>query len=282
MTLTTRHPSAFRARSRARSRSNPAVVLWVARPSSSTMSRTERHTKSHSSQRPRTLRLTLTSGRGRPLASRKARKRSSSSLRVTPEPTRRCDRIALSAAVPRRRGWRARRSSIESGSRRRRDSASSIARSRRWLGRTAARSRSVRDTLVTGMPSWIVVSSAGTFERWGAIGDRTRTWRWTVTSIIGRGARRTPQSDPAERWLSTEPGEAARTAAIQRPRTVSMRCPTAYTPRCTAWSRPFSSRFPIARRPRPISSSWRRAITPCWRSASPAMIPSHSLAPGRA
>ena len=43
-----------------------------------------------------------------------------------------------------------------------------------------------------------------------------------------REVGRSPNSAAAHRWLSTEPGPHARTAAIQRPWTETSGCPTAY------------------------------------------------------
>jgi hypothetical protein len=121
--LTTRQPAACKSRSRARSRC-------------------------------------VDKGRGRPWASRKARKRSSSSLRVgnpqTPRP-----RIVLSAAAPGRRGWRVRRAARERESVMRSESACSNARSRAERSSTAARSKRVRFGVVAGIPSTSVTSSTG-------------------------------------------------------------------------------------------------------------------------
>ena len=80
-----------------------------------------------------------------------------------------------------------------------------------------------------------------------------------------------PQSAAADRWLSTAPGPAARTAASQLPYRVSRRCPTAYTPRWTTWRCPRRRSRVMVCRPTPSANNWRRAATPCWRLARAAI-----------
>ena len=90
-------------------------------------------------------------------------------------------------------------------------------------------------------------------------------------SLIGQSLR-----TAADRRLSAAPDPPARTAAIHFARLVSRRCPTAYTPRCTSWSRAAASRFVIARSPRPSAASCWRLMTPSCSVATRAICsPSH-------
>jgi hypothetical protein len=93
-----------------------------------------------------------------------------------------------------------------------------------------ARSRRVRAGVVTGMPRSLVISSAGSVVWWASMPGR-RHWRGAVTSIFARRLSQMPHSAAADRWLSTAPGPAARTAASQWPSRDRTRWPTANTPR---------------------------------------------------
>ena len=136
----------------------------------------------------------LTCGRGRPWASRKARKRSSSSRFVMLRPMSRRSRSRLIAGVPGRPGYRAARSAREVGLPRRRISASVAARSRWWYGTIAARSRSVRAGVVTGIPSCLVISSSRSVVRCSCTRGRGFHDRDTTMSVRLRSAGRMPHT----------------------------------------------------------------------------------------
>ena len=155
-------------------------------------------------------------------------------------------------------------------SRRRSRSAASQARERR-RGSDSARSSSVRGTLVTGMASRTARSSGSSL----AVSCTARPLRLrvpalgTVTWIRPPPTGTRSQSAPASPWLRSVPSRQVRTAAIQRPRTVSRSWPTAYTPAFTRCSRPLSRHRRMAPRPVPRSMSCWRATTPCCRGFAP-------------
>lgn len=88
----------------------------------------------------------------------------------------------------------------------------------------------VRGTVVTGMPSLTVTSSAGRRAKWRWIPLRERLFVRIVTSTARSDGFLIPQSTAADRWLNTAPWPQNRVAAIHRPSLDSTRCPTAYTP----------------------------------------------------
>jgi hypothetical protein len=65
----------------------------------------------------------------------------------------------------------------------------------------------------------------GTMDWWSVTRESLRRDRHSVSSSCTEW--KIPQSDPADRWLSTAPGPVASKAAIQRPSVVSVRWPTA-------------------------------------------------------
>lgn len=81
--------------------------------------------------------------------------------------------------------------------------------------------------LVTGIALLSVTSSFGRSAKWRWIWAVARLRVWMVTSIGWSDGCRIPQSAAAERWLSTEPGPQARTAASHRPSRGIAKCPTA-------------------------------------------------------
>jgi hypothetical protein len=157
-----------------------------------------------------------------------------------------------------------------------RRSASSNAR-RSWVGETtSARSSSVRGTELTGIPSRTHRSSeCGCRTRCTLMADEiARVRPGAVTSIAAREVGRSPQRAPALWWLRNAPVPQARTAAIQRPRSVSRVWPTAYTAGWSRCRRPAAMRWWMAPLPKPSFASWLRPTTPCWRAASAATTPS--------
>jgi hypothetical protein len=194
------------------------------------MSARSGHEKSTSPAHPGTLIHAFTRGRGSPARPQSAKNRCSSQLRVHSNSTA-CARSApRSADEPARPCPKSRSTSARSKAPRLSAAAMAPSSSSGW---TAAIPISVRAMLAQGIASTTARSasprSAAVKVR---IPMRLRACRGVVISI-SRGGHRSisPWSAPEQRCESTAPGPDASTAAIQRPRSVSLRCPTANTPR---------------------------------------------------
>ncbi len=216
VTRITCQPSAIRRLSRSLSLSNAWRVPCVARPSSSTINRSRCQRQSTQTKRPATKMSALNLGRGRPCKSSNGTKSSSKSFLVTPPASAPSPSKSRSAAVPRRRGYRPSRSGIDRGSVSCRTSTSFSTRSTCRRDARPAKSKTVRGTVVTGIPSTTVRSSTGNRDRCEQIRGWERKYVGLVTSDRCLERETSPQSWAALRWLSTASGPAASTAAIQR------------------------------------------------------------------
>ena len=156
---------------------------------------------------------------------------------------------------------------------------------RRSKSTTSARSKSVRATVVTGIPAHgrhVLRTQLAAMEPDAHRAASTLAPAvGAVTSISRRAGSASPRAPRRCRWLSTAPSPQASTAAIQRPRRLTRRCPTAYTSRCSGCSRPHlqprldrlrhRTRAPAAageRQPRAAASAELAASSPL-RRASP-------------
>jgi hypothetical protein len=216
VTRMTCQPSAIRRLSRSRSLSNAWRVPCVARPSSSTINRSRCQRQSTQTNRPATKTSALNLGRGRPCESNNGTKSSSKSFPVTPPTSAPSPSKSRSTTVPRRRGYRPSRSGIDSRSVKPCTSTWFSTRSTCRRGARTAKSKTVRGTVVTGIPSTTVRSSAGSRDRCEQISGWERRYVGLVTSDRCLERETSPQSWAALRWLSTASGPPASTAAIQR------------------------------------------------------------------
>jgi len=138
----------------------------------------------------------------------------------------------------------------------------------------------VRMGVVAAIRSRSTTWSGGRWERRWMTMPGLRRLMFSGTEIstgpfVG-GSRR--QNTAALRWAKAAHGPHAKIAAIHLPYRSSCGRPTAYTPRCTRCSRPFSIRLWIAEDVRPNPSSCGRVTTPCCRSHRDQRVRDRSLA----
>jgi hypothetical protein len=225
----TRHPASWRRCSRRRSRSKAELVSWKRRPSASTINPASRQRKSTSRRPPPTSSAALTSGRGKPARTHIRRNRRSSSLRVLLVAGSSSSRMSRSRATPRRPRLRRINLRRSAWSRICRTSASATALLSAHTGPEPAKSRSVRATVVQGMPCTRVRSPATIEPSLWAItpsGIRPRRLH-AVTSIAPSSWACSPHSAAADPWDKSASGPQASTAAIHFPSTASRARPTA-------------------------------------------------------
>ena len=165
---------------------------------------------------------------------------------------------ALREGVPARAGYRVSSEWSSAKSRRRSCSARSTATAIAALRAVAARSSSVRAGVVIGSPRSAVTSSSGSARgRCTRMPSRDRRpVRPRTVTWITAGAVAIPHAAAAEPWLRW-PSRSASTAAQRRPSRPIASCPTAYTPRWRACSRPLHTRRSIASADKPRGEELR-------------------------